>query len=511
MLGIDVKAVKRFIEHRGELPKRATPTRIELNEETLGALHGDCQGYVRRMHEILTEERGVEVAYSTLTRRVRELGLSDTEGDRICTDGELLVKPGEEMQSDTSDYVIKLGGKEYRVIASGLYYRYAKNRYLKFYLSFDRFAMKSFFHESLTFWEYAAENCIIDNTHLAVLHGTGANAVMVPEMNVFAKRYGFKWKAHEVNHSNRKAGKERNFWTLETNFFPGRKFSSLEDLNEQAKDWATKRFFRRPHEKTKLVPAESWEIEKPFLKRIPELLEPPYREHDRPTDRKGYVALRANYYLVPGCRPHEPIKLIEYPSVVKIFRRHELVIEYPIVPADARGVKRRPPGAPIIPERPQNDRAQSNEEEEKLRSTGMTAIKYLDWLAKSPGRVRYRHAFIRELYGLSRRWAPTIFAQSLEQAHTYGIAEIDSIERIAAMILRSGAPDDTGVWPELPIANYEYQSRESYREGRFSEEADLATLARRLEAPTKESDTTTAKQGVKAPKEESNADQTKRS
>ena len=28
LLGIDVKAVKRFIEHRGELPKWETPSRI---------------------------------------------------------------------------------------------------------------------------------------------------------------------------------------------------------------------------------------------------------------------------------------------------------------------------------------------------------------------------------------------------------------------------------------------------------------------------------------------------
>jgi len=30
-----------------------------------------------------------------------------------------------------------------------------------------------------------------------------------------------------------KAGEERSFWTVETNFLPGRRFSSLEDLNQQ--------------------------------------------------------------------------------------------------------------------------------------------------------------------------------------------------------------------------------------------------------------------------------------
>ena len=44
---------------------------------------------------------------------------------------------------------------------------------------------------------------------------------------------GFEFLCHEIRHPNRKAGEERSFWTVETNFLPGRRFSSLEDLNQQ--------------------------------------------------------------------------------------------------------------------------------------------------------------------------------------------------------------------------------------------------------------------------------------
>jgi hypothetical protein len=50
-------------------------------------------------------------------------------------------------------------------------------------------------------------------------------------MEEFASRYGFQFVCHEVKHSDRKAGNERSFFTVETNFFPGRTFESLEDLN----------------------------------------------------------------------------------------------------------------------------------------------------------------------------------------------------------------------------------------------------------------------------------------
>ena len=56
---------------------------------------------------------------------------------------------------------------------------------------FNRFAMKCFLHEALMFWGYAAKQCIIDNTNLARLRGSGKQAVIVPEMASFAERYGF--------------------------------------------------------------------------------------------------------------------------------------------------------------------------------------------------------------------------------------------------------------------------------------------------------------------------------
>ena len=105
------------------------------------------------------------------------------------------------------------------MIASLLYLRYSKRKYLKFYRVFNRFAMKCFLHEALMFWGYSAPNNMIDNTNLARLRGTGKHAIIVPEMEAFARRYGFQFICHEIGHSNRKAGEERGFWTTETNFF----------------------------------------------------------------------------------------------------------------------------------------------------------------------------------------------------------------------------------------------------------------------------------------------------
>jgi transposase len=486
LLELDPKTVRRFIKDEGKVPpNRPRATKVVIDEARLRELYSQCDGWMQRVYEKLTEEEGLSLGYSTLTRRCHELGLADNGKNDRCEDGELLVKPGKEMQHDTSPFWILLGGKQRHVIASGLYYRYAKIRYVKFYLSFDRFQMKCFFFEGLSHFGFSAHECWIDNTNLARLSGTGKDAIMVPEMAAFGKCFGFEFHCHAIGHANRKAGKERNFFTLETNFFPGRTFKGLEDLNAQAKVWATERYYRRPHSKTGIIPAEAFEAEKPYLTKLPETILPPYREHERPTDRKGYVSLRANFYWVPGTKAHEQMHLIETPSRLKIYRRHECVADYPLVPADKRCEKRRPEGM-LVPERPQHDHQNSDDEEKRLRSIGPVVGQYLDWLKNSPGRVRYRHRFMRELYGTSQRMTPSLFSDAIEQAMHHGIAEIEAIERIAGLILRTQGSSDMPWEDQLP--GEEYLNRKSYEEGRFSDEPTLSMYATLFETPGKKDD-----------------------
>ena len=67
---------------------------------------------------------------------------------------------------------------------------------------------------------------------------------------------------HEIKHRNRKAGEERSFWTVETNFLPGRTFQSLEDSTQQALAWSTVRMDNKPQGKTGLIPAKAFEHER---------------------------------------------------------------------------------------------------------------------------------------------------------------------------------------------------------------------------------------------------------
>jgi hypothetical protein len=477
---LDKKTVFKIIKQEGRLPACARKDKIAPNFDLIKRVYKDCEGYARRTHEVLTQEHSIEIGYSTLNRLLEEIS---KENEKKRDDGPpMIVMPGEFMQHDTSPHVIKLSGRPTLLQCAGLYFRYSKVRFIKYYRSFNKFAMKSFMHEAASHWKYVSGKCMIDNTSLAVLRGTGPNAIFHDDMNAFAKRLGFEWAAHPLRKPNWKAGKERNFLTVETNFIPGRTFKDMDDLNRQALAWATEKYFRHPDDKTKLVPADQWEVEKPYLNAIPDYIQPPYQDYDRQADKNGFIPVYANYYWVPGVK-QQTVKVIEYPNFIKVYRNRELLIEYPLKSCDVKYEQVTPPGC-SMKKKPHRSHLTSTAEETKLRTIGGgTVARYLDFVGSKDGVVRYRNPFIKNLYSISLRVAPSVFEKTIERALAYKINNVEAIERIAGQLMRT----DTQEWPEVSASD-DFESREAYLDGRLSEEPDLFSYAKLLKSTDNDSD-----------------------
>lgn len=463
-LAVSRNTVRAIIRQEGATPQPVRTNKQRLDEELLRRLYQECQGRMVRVYEKLVEEEGVAVTYSTLTRRLRELGISQPQRQRCHR---VPDEPGLEMQHDTSLYQVELAGRRVPLVASLIYLRYCKRRYLKFYRAFDRFKMKCFFHQGLMFWGYAAGQCIIDNTNLARLRGTGALALIVPEMEAFAKQYGFVFRCHEIKHCNRKAGEERSFWTVETNFLPGRTFQSLEDINAQALAWSTVRMDNKPQGKTGLIPAKAFEHERTHLTQLPPHLPAPYRDHSRGTDQYGYLAFGANYYWVPGTK-REDVKVLEYSDRLKIYQAGQCLAEYPLPADDVKNSQFSPPGQPPPPgHRARNCKQPTQAEEKHLRTLDPAVNAYLDFAL--PAKGIQRHEFIRKLLSYSRRMSVELLSQSLERARKYRITELETVERIARLYLQQGVG-------ELPLVQVDeaFREREAYQEGSLTEPPDLS-------------------------------------
>ncbi|MBA7696208.1 hypothetical protein ES703_104851 [subsurface metagenome] len=197
-------------------------------------------------------------------------------------------------------------------------------------------------------------------------------------MECFANQYGFKFVCHEKGHANRKAGNERGFYTVETNFFPGRSFDSIKDMNRQAFEWATRRSANRPTGKTRLIPSVAFEYEKTYLKKLPPYVEAPYLVHERGTDQYGYASVHGNFYWIPGTKRHD-VKILQYADHLKIYHARIFLGRY-LLPSD--GVKNRvipPEDGPRPPHKPKYRKKPTAREEKILRSLDETVDDYLNF------------------------------------------------------------------------------------------------------------------------------------
>ena len=462
--------VRRTIVAGGEMPRAPRGDKQQIDPELLKELYAQCDGRAKRVHEKLVEERDIEVTYSTLTRMLREEGISTPPTSRCEQRPD---EPGAEMQHDTTVYQVELGGALTRLVASVLYLRYSKRRYLKFSRFFTRFKMKCFLHEALMYWGYSAPLCIIDNTNLARLSGSGANAVIVPEMEAFGKQYGFAFRCHALGHANRKAGNERSFYTVETNFLSGRTFHSLEDINAQAFEWATVRMENRAQSKAKIIPAKVFEHECTYLTELPPHLPAPYLPHQRGTDQYGYAAFDGNYYWVPGSK-REDVTLLEYSDKLKIYLARQCLAEYPLPPNGVKNEKFAPPGEPTPPHNPNNRKKPTQQEEQRLRTMAPTVNAYLDFALKPKG--IQRHQFLRRLFALSRQMTPALFVTTIERALRYRIDCLDTLRNIARLYLTESDP----LLPAVDV-DESFRERQTYLQGRLTEPPDFSVYDQMLD------------------------------
>lgn len=296
LLGISRNSVKKVIQSQNSHPsKLQRPSRATPHLEQIQELYSTCQGNLVRVHEELQAQK-IQISYSTLTAFCRRHGL----GTKPKTPaGRYHFEPGQEIQHDTSPHKARIGGKTRTVQTASAVLCFSRMMFFQCSPRFRRFECKVFLTEALRYFQGAPKIVMIDNTHVVVLRGTGAAMIPVPEMEAFAQRYGFAFKAHAVGDANRSARVERPFHYIENNFFAGRRFSDWDDLNAQARAWCDQK--NRTHKRhLKAQPLELYQNELPRLRPLPVWVPEPYLLHQRIVDVHGYVTVDTNRYSAPN-------------------------------------------------------------------------------------------------------------------------------------------------------------------------------------------------------------------
>jgi hypothetical protein len=236
-------------------------------------------------------------------------------------------------------------------------------------------------------------------------------------------------------------------------------------MNRQAFEWATVRQANRPTGKTRLIPAQTFEYEQPYLKKLPAYVTAPYLVHERGTDQYGYAAFDGNFYWIPGTK-RQDVKGLQYAEHLMIYRNRKLLGRYPLPPDGVKNKLIPPEGQPKPPYKPKYRKKPTAKEENILRTAAEEINDYLDFAIKKGG--KQKHRFIRGLYGLYRKIALEVFIKTVKRALKYRITDIKTVERIAILQLTAG-----NFKLPLPQIDQQFENRASYIEGCLADEVDL--------------------------------------
>jgi len=424
--------VKRVLKAgTAEAPEIERAEKAEPHEAKILELYASCQGNLVRVHEKLADA-GIHLAYPTLTGFCRRHGIGQKPKERT---GQYIFEPGEEMQHDTSPHDVMIGGKRQRVQCASLVLCYSRMLFVMVFPVWNRFWVKVFLTEALRFFEGAAARGMIDNSSVVVASGTGKEAVMAPEMVAYGTRFGFHFEAHALGDANRSARVERSFHHIENNFYPGREFTDVADLNAQLRAWCEK-VNGTTKRSIQAKPIELFAKERTCLKPLPLHIPEVYMRWNRTVDTEGYITLHTNRYSLPASLIDREVFVHETRDRIQIFDGRALVGEHARVEAGARQRKTLPEHERQARWSHGGSRRPPLEEEKLLRVASPTMAAMVEALKKRHGGRATR--LLQRLHRMWLEYPQEPLDTALRVALEHGLFEL---QRIEALVLRHVAGD----------------------------------------------------------------------
>jgi transposase len=425
LLDVSRGAVREVIKRdTSEVPSASRAEKAEPYRDEILALHLSCKGNLVRVHEELLHQ-GASLSYQALTAFCRRQGIG-REPKKPA--GRYHFEPGAEMQHDTSPHRLVLDTTKVVAQTASLVLCYSRLTFFQLYPRFDRFTCKVFLTDALQYVGGACKTCMVDNTNVIVLHGTGRDMVPAAEMEAFAKRYGFISVAHEKGDANRSGRVERRFHHIENNFLAGRRFADWPDLNAQAREWCDRQnaaFRRHLH----ASPRELFAQEQALLVPLPEWAPEVYRLHQRIVDVEGFVSVHGHRYSVPYDLLGRHIEVRETKDRILLYRGPREVAVHDKV------ISRRPQRVTEPSHRPRRGevrRPGPTEEEKKILAAHPNFAGYLVELKR---RSRGLGTLaLRRLLRMVREYPESALGAAVQTAHHYGMYDMERLER---MVLRN--------------------------------------------------------------------------
>ena len=170
---------------------------------------------------------------------------------------------------------------------------------------------------------------VYDNLLSVVAERHNKEVIFNPQFLVFAERYGFRPHACTPRQPHEKGLVERPVGYVKDNFWAGRHFTSLEDLQAQGDQWrdtvANVRLHRTLHER----PIDRFEREKAALMPLPSHLYIPPDVRFVKVTSQGLIAVDSNQYSVPAVLARQQVSVHLNATSVIVYHQQQIVAVHP--------------------------------------------------------------------------------------------------------------------------------------------------------------------------------------
>lgn len=232
----------------------------------------------------------------------------------------LITLPGEQAQADWAHFgEIQIGRARRRLSCFVLTLSYSRALWIEFFL--DQMLENLLLAHVHAFedWSGLARTVLYDNMKAVVLDRRGDVIKFHPRLLELCSHYHFAARPCRPGRGNEKGRVERAIRYIRESFFAARSFSTVEDLNRQARVWRDEVAHQRPWpgDPSRSV-ASVFEEEKPRLLRLPAHRFDTDLMRVVRSDKTIYIRFDLNDYSIPPEAIGRPVTLLASPNNVRI-------------------------------------------------------------------------------------------------------------------------------------------------------------------------------------------------
>jgi transposase len=345
-VGIDRKTVRKYIT-RGLEPPVYGPRqpRPRLIDPYVAYLRDRVTAYPglsgrRLLREI--RERGYRGGYTAVTETVRDLRPPASTGYEVRFE----TPPGDQAQVDFAHFETVFTdepGVVRKVWLFSLVLGYSRLIWARFVQHQDLQTVLRCHIAAFAALGGVPRSILYDRMKTVV---TGepepGHIVYNPHLVDFAAHHGYQPRACRPYRAKTKGKVERPYRYIRQDFFLGRSFRNLEDLNAQLAGWLDTVANPRTHATTGCVVNQAFAEEQPHLKTLPLA---PYRtvlKLERRITRDGMVSVGGNLYSVPDSTRRRTVEVQCLAEQILILEDGRVVAVHPVL--EGRNRRRVAPG-----------------------------------------------------------------------------------------------------------------------------------------------------------------------